>query len=332
MKKLFTLILAALTAMTCVLFVGCGKDSSVTVSVYAPDGAPALAIAKFINDNETFGTTRKFEYNVVSASEIKNAMLVKGADIVILPLNDATKIYKDQANGIDDYVMAAVITHGNLYVMSQADITSVSDLVGKVILVPNRGQVPDWTLKFAIENSGLEFEESETAVEGKVALKYPVGGASAIPALLKTDATAIGLLPEPAATAVNVSSANAVGYKLNLQELYSNAEKSYPQAVMMVKRSTVETNAELMGKIGAAIEGAVAWATENPTDAVNAIKTKYESSTLNPAMLKPATIENCKIYWQSAQSAKGAVLNYINNIRIVDENAAATVDNDFFLK
>lgn len=343
MKKFITLAVALISAFVAVFATGCGNDAPANnsddgngnlpvaenISVYVPDGAPALSIAKFINDNETFGSGAKVEYNVVAANEINNAVLVKKADIVIMPLNAATKVYKTETDTAE-YALAAVITHGNFYIMSQSSVSSAEDLIGKVVYVPNRGQVPDWTFKYALSAAGVNFEEGDSAVSDKVVINYPTGGASAIPALLLNDVNAVGLLPEPAATNVNSKKNGAVAYRLDLQELYDATAKSYPQAVMMVKKSSAKA-AELALKIAEKLSDAVAWVKANKESAVTAVKSKYEASTLNPATLKDETIDNCKIYWQGAADAKTVVLSYIENIRSIDGNAANAVGDDFFL-
>ena len=78
MKKFITLLVAVLSAFTAVFAAGCGDDQA-SISVYAPDGAPALSIAKFINDGAAFGTDKTFDYHVVSATEINNAIITEKA-------------------------------------------------------------------------------------------------------------------------------------------------------------------------------------------------------------------------------------------------------------
>ena len=57
MKKLLTIILSTLMIIGTAFSFSCGVGSSNgSLTFYCPDGAPALAIAKCINDNENFGT------------------------------------------------------------------------------------------------------------------------------------------------------------------------------------------------------------------------------------------------------------------------------------
>lgn len=134
-----------------------GEFNSNTVKVVAPYGAPALAIAKFIiNDKENFGTGKEFSYSVVAAGNIGAAVMQGTGDIVILPVNAASKLYK--ANSADTYKMVSVITHGNLYIMSSAPVASLADLAGKTVGVIGQGLVPDLTFKAVLYKNGMKTE------------------------------------------------------------------------------------------------------------------------------------------------------------------------------
>lgn len=126
-----------------------GEFTADTVKVYAPDGAPALAFAKFIAENETFGTGKTFEYHVVAADKIG----ATGGDIVIMPVNLASKRYK--ANELSPYKMVSVVTHGNVYLMCSEEI-SANDLKDKTLGVFNMGGVPDLTLQVVLQNLGYK--------------------------------------------------------------------------------------------------------------------------------------------------------------------------------
>lgn len=131
-----------------------------TLKVAVPDGAPALAIAKFINDGENFGTELSFEYSVVKASVLPASYRNGDYDIVILPVNAASKFYDTDGNSQDPYKIVSVITHGNFYIISTEEM-SVTDLRGKRIAVPNKGAVPDWTFRMTMKKHGIEVYDTE---------------------------------------------------------------------------------------------------------------------------------------------------------------------------
>lgn len=137
------------------------------ITVYAPDGAPALSIAKFINDNYDLGTGLTVEYHVVSSGNIGPVLAGGKGDIVVMPVNAAAKLYlanyaANSALGAEGnkYMMAGVVTHGNLYIVSDQKI-SVEDLKDKTVGVIGMGLVPDLTFKAVLAKYGLELSVAD---------------------------------------------------------------------------------------------------------------------------------------------------------------------------
>ena len=133
-----------------------GQASQNTKSSYTfvtPDGAPALAVSKLMNDNDGLSTGKSISYQVVPAVQVRSALASGSADFVLAPVNMASKLYKEH-DVSDHYVMVAVVTHGNFYIISTEQLT-VKDLVGKQIAVPMKGAVPDWTFQMVAKKHGL---------------------------------------------------------------------------------------------------------------------------------------------------------------------------------
>ena len=142
----------------------------------------------------------------------------------------------------------------------------------------------------------------------------------------------IGLVPEPAASNLEANYLTKKGqslYRLDLQELYDSQEKAYPQAVLMVKKSLLDANPELVNTLEDKISQSASWVKNNIGTAVNAINEKG-GATLDANALTESAIDGCKIYWQSAENAKTSVKNYINKIVEIDNNKATVVSDDFF--
>ncbi len=140
-----------------------GADSSRqdTVSVYAPDGAPALALAQLMSENNQFGQT-SVTYNIVASDAISTYVTGAdpAADICILPLNAASKLLGSGEN----YTMLGTVTNGNLYILSADDEEITADniaeiLTGKTVGVINLANVPGLTLKIILNKYGLSYEE-----------------------------------------------------------------------------------------------------------------------------------------------------------------------------
>ena len=147
MKKVLTLILSVLLSTVAVFGSACSKEPEANYKFMVPDGAPALAIAKLIHENDNLGTGKTVEYSVLSSTQVMPNLSSGSADIIVAPVNAASMRYNTNGN---DYVMVAVLTHGNFYILSTTEI-SVQDLIGKQVAVPNQGAVPDWTFKMVLE-------------------------------------------------------------------------------------------------------------------------------------------------------------------------------------
>ena len=335
MKKLLALLLALVTLFS---LTGCDLFTEESVeqgelTFYAPDGAPALSIAKFINDGEDFGTDANISYNVVSAGDIGGIMAQGKGDFIVMPVNAASKMYK--ANSSDPYVMAGVVTHGNLYILSNEEVT-LQGLKGKVIGVIGQGLVPDLTFKAILKDNGLldDVVTGDTPTEGKITIRYFAEASDMLP-LLKQGKLTIGLVPEPAATKLTTKLApEKTWFRVDVQELYDSETKAYPQAVLMVKKSVYDKYKTQIADIAKYFDENLVWIKANPTDAVTAINSVLPEGavpSLDATALSATVIDNCKIYYQSSADAKQQVKDYINKIIAVNDKAAVATSDDFFV-
>ena len=107
MKKLLCFLLVLITFS----FLGSACENKKGVSIYAPDGAPALSLTSFIDKN--FENTN---VSIIDSKKIGATITGKNpkADICILPINMASTLIGDGKT----YKMIGTITHGNFYFLS----------------------------------------------------------------------------------------------------------------------------------------------------------------------------------------------------------------------
>ena len=331
MKKLIALLLSALLIFS---FAGCnensekGKNEEPAVEVYMPDGAPALAMAKLIKDNELFG--KRVNYTVVAAADIGPAVVQKKADVAIMPVTAASKTI---GNG-ENYGMLGVVTHGNIYVMSSGEIGTLADLKGQVIGVIGEGQVPDVTFRSLLAQEEIGYEvvdNNQSPAADKVGIRYFADASAMLPAM-KTGQLVNGLLPEPAATKITTMNAS-VSMKIDVQQAYGG---DYPQAVLVAKKSLVESDAAFLNALMTAIEENAAWIVandENAASAVDAINSRLAqgvTASLDKTAITKTVVENCNIYLQKSADAKSAVNAYLAAMKAVDNDVANPVSDAFF--
>lgn len=137
-----------------------------SLEVYAPDGAPALALAGLMaGEVATNYVAENINYHIVDASTIQTHITgaTPNADICILPVNLAANLL---GNG-ENYTMLGTVTHGNLYVISaktseQITVDNLSVLRGKTVGVVNLGAVPGLTFKLILNKNGIEYADSQS--------------------------------------------------------------------------------------------------------------------------------------------------------------------------
>ena len=326
MKKFVTILL---TLMLCVFgltsVVGCkdndGGDDN-TLYVYTPDGAPALAMSKLLNDNNQFGL--EIDYSVVASSNISNYIINKSADIAVVPVNMASKILGN------NYKIIATVTNGNLYIVGNVEANSLADLTNEVVGVIGQGNVPDLNLKYLLSSNSIEYVASDVAVPNKVALRYFADAGTLIP-MLKNNQMSFGLLPEPAVSKL-IGMANNFSIKLNIQSLWESG--AYPQAVIVAKTELVNNNSELIESMIEELEENEQWAVDNPVLAVNAVNAHLEkgvSASLQNTISSSA-IQNCNIDVISAKNdgEKQRIIAYWEKIKTVNANAIGEYSESLF--
>lgn len=138
----------------------CSDTVGGQLTLYCPDGAPALSVARLLADNTIIDG---LQINVVLANVIQQYVTGANptADLCILPVNAASKILGNANN----YQMLGVVTNGNLFLLSKQGAQSVTRqnaktvLDGKKIGVINLANVPGLTLKAILNDLDVQFTE-----------------------------------------------------------------------------------------------------------------------------------------------------------------------------
>ncbi len=317
MKKFLSKIITVFAAVALALSVtACGGNDKTTVRVYMPDGAPAVALARLMHDGMD-----NTEFTVVQASTIAARVSTGAADLAIMPVNAAATLY----NKGTDIVMLTVNTHGNLFIVGDGDEIELSDLAGKRLGVIGMGNVPDQVMRMLLNKAGVEFEISENAVAGKVALRYAADGGELMP-LLKTGKVDYALLAEPAVTTATDPDGNLKkSVVLDVQQAwFDEYEFEYPQACLIVRGEFLDDNKDYVDVFVDTLAASDGWAERNPDKALAAVKAHMESgiqSTLTT--LTATTVENCNIRTDKADTARLDCDDYFKLLTMLETGAGS---------
>lgn len=361
MKKVkITALMLAVGMLGSVGLVGCGGGSENSsskeentmqeVSVYMPDGAPAMAFAKLMKeDTETDNVTYKVVNPSTIATKLTNSDEEKNADICVLPVTAASKLVGDGTR----YQMLGVVTNGNLCVLSQdenlktalesANYQDVSYLVGKTVGVMKINDLPGVTFKAILDGYGVAWQElkndGEVAAD-KVNLKAIVDATSIDP--LATD-IACYVVAEPAAS-VQVKK-NGFTNVCTVDVLYdavTNSDETasfsgYPQAVMVAKCSLLQEQADWVNGFVQNVQSSITSLNSGELTGEEVVslitahqEDPYYKTTLNAAVLTVDVIARCAVRFADNMSAKDAVQTYLTRLQGVEATAAKTVGDSFF--
>ena len=169
-----------------------------SVTLYTPDGAPAMSVAKIIADGKIGDTTATVEI-AQNAQDIvaKATKAERELELAVLPTNAAATVYNATKG---DYVLFSINTYGLLYIMGTEEVSDLNALKGQVLYSIGMGQVPQYVFDKVLAHAGIQkVNNSDVAEEGKLAVKYADNAQGITPLLLQGKAK-FGLLGEPAAT------------------------------------------------------------------------------------------------------------------------------------
>lgn len=306
MKKLLSVILSAVCLAGACLFSACGErqeENKESYSVFAPDGAPALALAGVMAEENAF------DCEVVDPATIQTFVTGESpaADFCILPVLSAAQLLGTGEN----YRMLGTVTNGNLYFLSAngEELTSdnLSSLVGKKIGVVQLVNVPGLTLCSLFAQKGLQYRttDKESATEDAINL-IAMDAADVSPAA----GCDYYLCPEPAATTKVLKTEGKLKIVGDLQELYGGG---YPQAVAVAKKDLdKKTIGEFIGYLAAAKDYLVG----ADYNEVNSLLAAHRTEGLKASFtaLDSQTILNCGVSFVAAQTDKARVTEYLTRV------------------
>lgn len=301
-----------------------GTQQVVEADVYAPDGAPALAIAQLMSEEMQFGG--KVTYNVVPATTIQTYVTGEDpqAELCILPVNAAAQLL---GTG-EVYKMLGTVTHGNLYVLAAAaqeslTASNISELLkGSKIGCLQLNNFVGYALRIVLDKYGVEYEIRENKEETNTTDKayiYEVTAAEIMP----TASFDYMIAAEPAVSTKVANTQNKLQVKGDLQELYG--EDGYPQAVLVAKADFIEGNEEFIADFTEAVAANADWLMADSTEAADVVKAVAEhlpdgaTPSFTADNLTKGVIENCAVRFESAASCKDRVNTFLAELSELPE-------------
>ncbi len=314
MKKI--IVIALIIVIGLVSFVACNDNNQdvAEYTVMTPDGAPSMAIAKMMMDNNQFG--RKAEYNIIGSETVAASFTNGDADFIIAPTNAGVML----SNKLGTYKVVAVTSWGNLYLTGLNTYKSLdecsdvneflSQFEGKNIASIGTGLVPDKTFKHILDESNI------TAT-------LTASNAGLIQTGLSEKTMELAILGEPAVTAT-LTMASEAKRLCSVADLWNQVTGgSFTQAGLFVKKSIIENDSEAVKNFIAELEKSIEFLN---TSKENAKTLGDFMASTGKSTLKGAVVSKCYLQMSQrfvyASTIKEDVLNFVKVLGVnVPENA-----------
>ena len=263
------------------------------VNVFALKGPTGLGMTGVM---ETHADA--YNFNLVGApDEIVAAIASGSADIAACPTNLAATLYNKTKGNVQ---LAALNTLGVLHVVSRDhSIASVADLAGRKVYATGQASVPEYVIRYLLEQNGLI---------DKVELEF-VAEHSELATLMAAGKAEIGILPEPHVTSALMQN-NALKAVIDVTVAFEEAAKAagtdmvLSMGCVIVRREFAEAHPEKVEDFLDAYSESVAFVNG---DVAAASELVQKHGVMPKAAVAARAIPNCHIVFIEGEAVRTQV-------------------------
>lgn len=313
-KKLTAVMLLVALVLSIGLLTACNKDDNkgngndVTLTFAAPEGTPALAIARLITDNKSI-SGKNVNYKIVNPSNIAKEMQAGLSDLVIMPVNAGATLINKGA----DYKLVSVAVDGSIYLVGKSETATtltIDDIKGKRIACIGQQGVPGLVFRYILKENNINIvDDVKNLNDTSVYVQYAGDGLQAKTAV-ENKSVDYAVVGEPAATTFKMKF--GFNAQMDLQTEYKkvSGKETYPQAGIFVT-SSLSSDTAFMDALFAALKASKEWVKNNPQSVNDFMKANaYES-----AAFPTPSIAKCNVNAEKLTAEKKAeVLAFLKNL------------------
>lgn len=275
MKKLCCLLFVVILGL---VLVGCEKKEEKTYKVIMPSGTPLIAFGNLLDDD-------RFDFEIVNGSDpLQAALMSSDYDIIVAPFNLGAKLYLAEKSV---YLLEAIITTNNTYLISKENYASISELKDKTVLAYGAGSMPFVGVKALSDRNELSLQIT--------ALNSGVADVSAS-FLAQKEKYDLYMMAEPNLTILKNQS------ELFVIDVSKELNTTLVQACIFIN-----PNSKVSDSILKAIKDNINYLNDKPAEYTSKVLEKNEFfKKLGEANLKDA-IPNCNIVYKKASENKDII-------------------------
>ncbi len=313
-KKLTAVMLLVALVLSIGLLTACNKGNNkgngndVTLTFAAPEGTPALAIARLITDNKSI-SGKNVNYKIVNPSNIAKEMQAGLSDLVIMPVNAGATLINKGAK----YKLVSVAVDGSLYLVGKSETATtltIDDIKGKKIACIGQQGVPGLVFRYILKENNINIvDDVKNLNDTNVYVQYAGDGLQAKTAV-ENKSVDYAVVGEPAATTFKMKF--GFNAQMDLQTEYKkvSGKETYPQAGIFVT-SSLSSDTAFMDALFAALKASKEWVKNNPQSVNDFMKANAYESAAFPA----PSIAECNVNAEKLTAEKKAeVLAFLKNL------------------
>ncbi len=257
------------------------------------------------------------------ADQVGPTLLQDKADIALVPANVAALLYQKTDGGIR---VIDINTLGVLFVVTgDKTITSIDRLEGKTIYMTGKGTIPEYTLVSLLNKKNLSLSDVDIQFKSDP---------TEVAALIASDPSAIGILPQPYAAALTLKNAN-LDMTLNLaqewEQMMDEEEGAFITGVTIARASFIDEHPELIQEFLKRHSASVAIAQNSPESIAQIV---VDAGIIDNPDVALQAIPYCNVVCLTGEPMKEALAGYLN--KLYEQNPASIGgalpgDNFYFL-
>lgn len=309
--------LAAVALALCFTLAGCASgsnDQQADLSEYTSE-ADALRIGSMKGPTSiglaSMMDQEQGQFTVVGAAdELTPLLLQDQIDIALVPANVAAVLYARTEGQIQ---VIDVNTLGVLYGISlDESINNVEDLRGRTVYMTGKGTVPEYTFMALLAAANISTDE--------VTVEF-CSEPTEVVAQISQHADAVGILPQPYATACTLKNENlhtVLDLTVAWAQMTGGQKGDVVTGVTVAKTSTIE---EKEGAVKLFLQRHAASAEVAQTDPSAIVAKVVELGIIESETLAEKAIPNCNVVCYTGEEMKNALGGYLQ--ALFDQNAEA---------
>lgn len=274
------------------------------VRVGSLKGPTSMGLVSLMDKASKGETANVYEFTMAGkADELVGKIANGDLDIALVPANVASVLYnKTQGN----VTVLDINTLGVLYVVASDDsITSMADLKGRSIYMTGKGTTPEYVMNYLLKGNGLSTSDVDLQFKSE---------ATEVASLLKEDSSAIGVLPQPFATAACIQNPD-LKTVLDLTEQWNLLNKDTGSmlvtGVTLVRSDFLRENQAPVAEFLEEHAQSALFATEHAEEAAELIAAQ---GIVEKAPIAQKALPYCNIVCLTGQEMKDALSGYLSTL------------------